>query len=89
MNGHNAEPSTPGVGPLNREFARVAWMAGTGDGPPAQSLVESVDQYCQALGKELQTWTQINSTTVPEINRQLQQVKAQPLPAVKVNPGCR
>jgi hypothetical protein len=85
----NGVPGVDGVGPLNRDFGRLAWMGGTGDGPPAQTLVTSLDEMCQSLAKGLDTWRQANSTTIPQLNQQLQQQGAQPLPIAKDIPdGC-
>jgi photosystem II stability/assembly factor-like uncharacterized protein len=83
----NGVPGFDGVGPLNRDFGRLAWMAGTGDGPVAQTLVTSVDEMCSSLAKALDTWKQANTTTIPQVNQQLQQHGAAALPVVREIPG--
>ena len=85
----NGIPGTDGVGPLNRDFGRLAWMVDTGDGPPAQTLITSVDEMCASLGKALDTWKQANTATIPQINQQLQQQNAPPLPIANVPSGCK
>jgi hypothetical protein len=85
----NGVPGFDGIGPLNRDFGRLAWMAGTGDGPPAQTIVAAVDEMCQSLAKALDTWRQANATAIPQANQQLQQQGAQPLPVQSSVPtGC-
>jgi hypothetical protein len=75
-------PVTPGVGPVNRDMARVYWMVESGDIRPSESAKASVQELCSALDKNLEVWRQLNSQVLKPLNVQLIFLKLAPLPIV-------
>ena len=80
-----------GIGPLNRELARLAFMVESGDARPAALLQSGVDQYCQDLTKRLAQWRELNQQKIAPANSLLQKYNLMPLPVsanVPAAPGC-
>jgi hypothetical protein len=80
-----------GIGPLNRELARLAFMVESGDARPAALLQAGVDQYCQDLTKRLVQWRELNQQKIAPANALLQKYNLPPLSAsanVPVAPTC-
>jgi photosystem II stability/assembly factor-like uncharacterized protein len=86
------KPDEFGVGPLNRELARLAFMIESGDARPAALLEASVEQYCQELGKRLTQWRDLNQQKIAPVNTLLQQQNLAPLPVaanIPAAPKCQ
>ena len=84
-------PATPGVGPVNRDMARIYWMVESGDIRPSESAKASVQELCDALDKNLDAWRQTNSQLLPALNPQLLSQKLAPLPVatdIPSSPSC-
>ncbi len=80
-----------GIGPLNRELARLAFMVESGDARPAVLLQASVDQYCRDLSKRLTRWLELNQQKIAPANALLQKYNLEPVPVaakVPVAPEC-
>jgi len=72
--------AAPGLGPVNRDLARLLYMVESGDAAPAAEVQAAVDESCQALGKALADWRQINAQALPSVNALLKKYKIAPLP---------
>jgi photosystem II stability/assembly factor-like uncharacterized protein len=87
----DGKPDTLGIGPLNRELARLAFMIESGDARPAALLQAPVDQYCVGLAKRLAQWRELNQEKIPAANTLLQKNNLAAVP-VAVNipsaPAC-
>jgi hypothetical protein len=68
-----------GLGPLNRELGRLAFMIESGDARPAALLEAGVEQYCQELGKRLTQWRDLNQQKIRPVNDVLQKYNLAPL----------
>jgi hypothetical protein len=66
------KPEDLGIGPLNRELARLAFMIESGDARPAELLEASVEQYCQDLAKRLGQWRDLNQQKISPVDTLLQ-----------------
>jgi hypothetical protein len=80
-----------GLGPLNRELARLAFMIESGDARPAALLEASVEQYCQDLAKRLTQWRDLNQQKIAPVNALLQKQNLAPLPVaanIPATPRC-
>jgi photosystem II stability/assembly factor-like uncharacterized protein len=77
----DGKPEQLGLGPLNRELARLAFMIESGDARPATLLQAGVDQSCEELGGRLKQWDELNQQKIPAANALLQK---QNLPALPV-----
>ncbi len=85
------KPEELGLGPLNRELARLAFMIESGDARPASLLEASVEQYCQDLGKRLAQWRDLNQQKIAPVNALLQKQNLSPLPIaanIPATPKC-
>jgi len=84
------KPDDLGIGPVNRELARLAFMIESGDARPAAMLEASVEQYCQDLAKRLTQWRDLNQQKIAPVNTLLQKYNLAPLPvAVNIPPAPR
>lgn len=84
-------PTELGIGPLNRELARLATMIESGDSRPAAALQSGVDQSCQQLGKRLAQWRELQAGAMASTNALLQKGGQQPLPVmskIPMGPNC-
>jgi len=87
----NGKPMDFGIGPLNRELARLATMVETSDARPASPLQEGVQQHCQALTKRLAQWHELNEKKIEPVNMLLHQHNLEALPqasGIPPAPGC-
>jgi photosystem II stability/assembly factor-like uncharacterized protein len=87
----DGKPDAFGIGPLNRELGRLAFMIETGDASPAALLQANVDQYCHDLGKRLEQWSQMNQLQLSPVNTVLQKHNLAALPAaanIPKTPAC-
>ncbi len=81
----------PGIGPINRELARLAFMVESGDARPATLLQAGVDQFCKGLGKRLTQWRELNQQKIATANALLQKHSLAPLPVetnIPMGPAC-
>ena len=62
QNGTNA---APGLGPVNREMARLYSMVESGDARPSEPLSASANEWCGALTKALDAWRRRASARDP------------------------
>jgi photosystem II stability/assembly factor-like uncharacterized protein len=87
----NGKPDQLGLGPLNRELARLAFMIESGDARPATLLQAGVDQYCQELGNRLTQWRDLDQQKIVPVNALLQKQNLALLPAaanIPAAPSC-
>ena len=82
--------TAPGFGAINRDVARFVTMIQSGDIRPAKSIIDNAAPSCVALKNDLARWRKINSETLPELSKMLQQIKLAPLMIVTVgnDPSC-
>lgn len=78
-------PHAPGVGPVNRDLARILYMIQVGDAAPSDSAQAAIDESCQTLDKNLADWRKLNGESLPSVNALLGKYNLQPLP---VAPGA-
>jgi len=76
----NGTRTAPGLGPVNRDLARLYYMVESGDAAPTAEVQAAVAESCQALHKDLAEWRQINAQAVPSVNALLEKYKLAPLP---------
>jgi hypothetical protein len=87
----DGKPEELGIGPLNRELARLAFMIESGDARPAALLEAGVDQSCQDLAKRLTQWREFNQQKILPVNTLLQKHNLAPVPVsanIPVAPRC-
>jgi len=80
-----------GIGPQNRELARLAFMIETGDSRPAAALQVAVDQLCPMSGKKLASWRDLNAQKIAPLNDLLKQRNLAALPIasnIPADPPC-
>ncbi len=80
-----------GIGALNRELARYAFMIESGDAPVSAPLAEGVQLGCQALGKRLASSSDIDQKKIGPVNDLLGKYNLAPLPVasnVPAAPDC-
>jgi photosystem II stability/assembly factor-like uncharacterized protein len=80
-----------GIGPINRELARLAFMVGSGDTRPAALLQAGVDQSCKDLAKRVAQWRELNQQKIAPANTLLQKYNLAPVPVeanIPAGPGC-
>ena len=86
------KPADLGIGPLNRELARFAFMIESGDARPASLLEASVEQSCQNVGKRLGQWRDLNQQKILPVNTVLQKYNMAELPVasnIPAAPACQ
>jgi photosystem II stability/assembly factor-like uncharacterized protein len=80
----------PGVGPVNRDLARLLFSVENADMRPAETVSAAVEQSCQRLEKDLTGWQALNQQQIPAFNQVLAGAKLPPLQAQSVNMnGCK
>ncbi len=87
----DGKPEDLGIGPVNRELGRLAFMIESGDARPAAMLEASVEQYCQNLAKRLAQWRDLNQQKIAPVNAILQKQNLAPLPVatnIPTTPKC-
>jgi len=88
----DGKPLELGLGPLNRELARLATMIQSSDERPAALLQASVDQSCQDATRRLSQWLELNAQKVQPVNLLLQKYGLAPLPVaanIPAAPSCK
>ncbi|MGA9186657.1 MAG: hypothetical protein WBZ32_15275 [Candidatus Acidiferrales bacterium] len=81
------DDKNPGVGPSNRDLARVSFMVQTGDASPSEEARAAYTENCAALNAALTIWRAVNTQTLPPINSQLTKFNLLPLPVSTGIPG--
>jgi len=84
----SGKPTDFGVGPLNRELARLATMVESSDARPATPLQEGVEMACQNLGKRLAQWREANEKSIVPVNEILLKYRLDPLPVASNIPAA-
>jgi photosystem II stability/assembly factor-like uncharacterized protein len=82
--------SDPGIGPVNRDLARLIFSVESADMRPADTVKAAVEQNCEALDKDLAQWLQVNQQEVVTFNGFLAAAKLPALPVANVSmAGCK
>ena len=82
--------TAPGIGPVNRDLARLIFSVESADMRPADTVKAAVQQNCDALDKNLVQWQQINQQDIATFNGFLAAAKLAVLPVTTVNmAGCK
>jgi hypothetical protein len=79
----------PGVGPVNRDLARLLFSVENADMRPAETVRAAVEQACQTLEKNLARWQKLNQQQIVTLNEMLTKAKLPALdPAPAAVTGC-
>lgn len=87
----DGKPTDFGIGPINRELARLVAMVESGDARPAAPLQDAVEQSCQTLTKRVAEWREVNEKKIGPVNELLKKNNLALLPvaaSVASAPGC-
>jgi photosystem II stability/assembly factor-like uncharacterized protein len=85
----NGTKAAPGLGPVNRELARLIFSVESADMRPADTVRAAIQQSCEALDKDLTQWQQLNAKDIAAFNASLPQGSAR-LPVANVTvTGCK
>jgi photosystem II stability/assembly factor-like uncharacterized protein len=68
-----------GLGPVNRDLARVNFMIETGDAAPTESSQAAITDYCGKLNTSIALWRDVESHALPSVNAVLKRYKVAPL----------
>ena len=80
----NGTKASPGLGPTNRDLARLIFSVESADAAPAESVRSAVQQSCEALSNSLSSWRQINEEDLGQLNSMLSANRESPLPIAEV-----
>ncbi|HEV2206156.1 MAG TPA: hypothetical protein VGR36_06425, partial [Candidatus Acidoferrales bacterium] len=72
-------PDAPGVGPVNRDLARILYMVEVGDAAPSDSAEVAIDSSCKSLDADLANWKKLQSDSLPSVNAMLIKYNLDPL----------
>ncbi|HTV65589.1 MAG TPA: hypothetical protein VMD98_08295, partial [Bryocella sp.] len=82
--------TAPGVGPVNRDLARLIFSVESADIRPTDTVRAAVQQQCGSLDKDLAQWQQLNQQDIPALNTMLAGTKAAALPVSTTTfAGCK
>jgi photosystem II stability/assembly factor-like uncharacterized protein len=82
--------TAPGLGPLNRDLARLIFSVESADIRPTDTVRAAVQQNCASLDTDLQQWQQINQQDLVAFNAMLLEAKTAALPIATVDTrGCK
>ena len=85
----NGTKTSPGLGPVNRELARLIFSVESADMRPADTVRAAIQQSCDALDKDLVQWQQLNAKDIAAFNALAAQGTPR-LPVANVNiNGCK
>ena len=73
-------PDEPGVGPINRDLARLAFMVESGDAAPTAAIQSAIDESCTELTARLGEWHELQTHALPALNATLEKYKITSLP---------
>ena len=76
----DGSPASPGIGPINRDLARVAFMVESGDAAPSGDAQSAIKESCSGLTKHLAEWRVLQTHALPVVNATLEKYKVAPLP---------
>jgi photosystem II stability/assembly factor-like uncharacterized protein len=82
----------PGLGPVNRDLARLATALESAEVRPSDTAHAAVDESCKALDADLAAWRDLSAKDVVAFNTILEQHKMAALPVagnVQGSTGCR
>jgi hypothetical protein len=74
----------PGVGPINRDLARVQFFIMSGDAAPSPTAKAALDESCDTLNKNLAAWRQLDSQAVPATSNIIAKSSLAALPTATV-----
>ena len=79
----------PGVGPVNRDLARLIFSVENADIRPTATVQAAVEQSCRILDTHLAKWRELNEQQIPSFNQVLAKENLPPLPSQSaVASGC-
>jgi photosystem II stability/assembly factor-like uncharacterized protein len=70
----------PGLGPVNRDLARIMFSVESADMRPADTVRSAAQQNCEALDKDLANWRHLNEQDLAAFNAVLAANEQAPLP---------
>jgi hypothetical protein len=73
-------PASPGIGPINRDLARMAFMVESGDAAPSGAVQSVIQESCGGLTKHLAEWRALETHVLPVVNATLEKYKVALLP---------
>jgi len=76
----DGSPASPGIGPINRDLARAAFMVESGDAAPSGAAQSAIKESCSGLRKHLAEWRALQTHALPVVNAMLEKYKVAPLP---------
>lgn len=81
----------PGLGPVNRDLARIIFSVESADIRPADTVHSAAEQSCAALDQDLRNWQHLNRQELAAFNTVLAANKQPPLPVLtgSVGEGCK
>ena len=71
----------PGIGPTNRDLARINFMVATGDAAPSESALGAIDDSCLGLSRKITAWHELQLERLPRVNALLNKFNFAPIPA--------
>lgn len=72
----------PGLGPVNRDLARIIFSVESADIRPTDTVQSAAQQSCEALDKDLANWRHLNEQDLAAFNTVLVANKQAPLPVL-------
>ncbi|HEX5425366.1 MAG TPA: hypothetical protein VFW94_17590, partial [Candidatus Acidoferrales bacterium] len=75
-----------GVGPVNRDLARILYMVEVGDGAPSDSAQAAIDTSCKSLDEALAQWKKLQNESLPTVNAMLSKYNLDPLTVAAEQP---
>jgi photosystem II stability/assembly factor-like uncharacterized protein len=76
----SGSPVSPGIGPINRDLARMAFMVESGDAAPSSTAREAIAEACEGLTKHLAEWRDLEKQSLPAMNATLEKYQVAALP---------
>ncbi len=80
--------ASPGLGPVNRDLARIFAMLQSGDARPATSVRAAAEEVCQAYLNALAGWRDLNQAGVPALNTRLGALGLPPIAGAATIPSA-
>lgn len=77
-------PAAPGVGPINRDLARVQFFIQSGDAAPSSTAKAALDESCNQLNKDIAAWRDLDSQAVSATNNIISKSSLAALPTATV-----
>jgi photosystem II stability/assembly factor-like uncharacterized protein len=73
-------PVSPGIGPIHRDLARMAFMVESGDAAPTDAARAAIAESCEGLTKQLAEWREMQKQALRVMNATLEKYKVTKLP---------